>query len=605
MFSGMKDWWMRILLGWALLGPLLAGSMEPHKPRFQIMSGPGGAALVDPAGRPFFSVGVCVVTRGESRAAYDPENPAYAAWQHYPTTPAWADDSLRRLREWGFTTLGGWADLTVLRASTNQTLWLTPVLHLGSTAGAPWWDMWNPKNVRRMRDVAREGISALHGDTRVIGYYSDNELGWWNATLWKMTLEQPATSGQRRRLVALLREAYANDWQRLRADFDPEHASGWSGLQRGGMLFVRPGGNGVRVMRRFLGLLADRYYGLMRGFIREFDPGALYLGDRYQSFFYPEVAVAAGCHVDVASSNLNAQFGDGTFLRSYLRTLHELASKPVLVTEFYAAARENRSGNRNDYGTYPVVATQSERAAVARTTLTRLLRLPFVVGADWFQFHDEPQHGRDDGENFNFGLVDIGNRPYEELTGMFAGLDVGAVRHRPDSPRADASQGVPPAPAEPLANFKPPQALRKWDRERGFVKPATAHPLADLYVAWTPEALYLGLYSLDIVESAYYRSASVPKADRALLVVRIAGREIVRARLGAGREPLANEPRVRIENSSGMGHNVSNAAALEIPAHLFGRDRLQPGDEVELDCSLDTHGRAYRVEWRGQFPLAE
>jgi hypothetical protein len=157
----------------------------------------------------------------------------------------------------------------------------------------------------------------------------------------------------------------------------------------------------------------------------------------------------------------------------------------------------------------------------------------------------------------------------------------------------------------PLANFKPPQALRKWGRERGFVKPATAHPLADLYVAWTPEALYLGLYSLDIVESAYYRSASVPKADRALLVVRIAGREIVRARLGAGREPLVNEPRVRIENSSGMGHNVSNVAALEIPAHLFGRDLLQLGDDVELDCSLDTHGRAYRVEWRGRFPLAE
>ena len=163
---------------------------------------------------------------------------------------------------------------------------------------------------------------------------------------------------------------------------------------------------------------------------------------------------------------------------------------------------------------------------------------------------------------------------------MFAGLDAWVLRHRPDGPRADASQGVPPAPAEPLANFKPPQALRKWDRERGFVKPATAHPLADLYVTWTPEALYLGLYSLDIVESAYYRSASVPKVDRALLVVRIAGREIVRARLGAGREPLANERRVRIENSSGMGHNVSNVAALEIPAHLFGRDRLQPGDDV-------------------------
>jgi hypothetical protein len=31
---------------------------------------------------------------------------------------------------------------------------------------------------------------------------------------------------------------------------------------------------------------------------------------------------------------------------------------------------------------------------------------PYVVGADWFQYYDEPTHGRADGENYNFGLVD-------------------------------------------------------------------------------------------------------------------------------------------------------------------------------------------------------
>jgi len=29
----------------------------------------------------------------------------------------------------------------------------------------------------------------------VIGYYSDNEMGWWNAILFKMTLEQAPTAG--------------------------------------------------------------------------------------------------------------------------------------------------------------------------------------------------------------------------------------------------------------------------------------------------------------------------------------------------------------------------------------------------------------------------
>ena len=597
-------WWRQWWWVGFLLVPWFSRAAGPGGTRFFLTNEVGRSWLVPAGGRPFFSLGVCVVNQGIGREQYDPENPGYAAWQHYPTAMAWADESLSRLKGWGFTTVGGWGDTMALRQATNQTLWLTPVLHVGSTAGAPWWDMWDPKNVRRMETVAREGIVSLRGDARVVGYYSDNELGWWNATLWKLTLEQPATSGQRQRLVKLLRTTYADDWSRLLVDFDPENAGSWAQLQRGGMLFVKPGGNGVRVLRQFLGLLADRYYGLMRGFIRQFDPGALYLGDRYQSFFYPEVARAAAGHVDAVSSNLNAQFGDGTFLRSYLDTLHALTGKPVLITELYAAATDNRSGNRNDYGTYPVTGTQAERAALARTTLNDLLRLPYVVGADWFQFADEPRHGREDGENFNFGLVDIRNQPYAEVTQMFATLDPDALRVRPVVPRPDALAGIPPAPAQPFANFKPPQALRQWDRERGYVPPVTAHPLSDLYVSWSPGALYLGLYSLDIVESAYYRNPSVPKSDRALFTVRLGGKEIVRARLGAGREPLANEPRVRIENSSGMGHNVSNVAALELSAELLGRPGFAPGDEVELDCSLDTHGRAHRVEWRGRYRLA-
>jgi hypothetical protein len=42
-------------------------------------------------------------------------------------------------------------------------------------------------------------------------------------------------------------------------------------------------------------------------------------------------------------------------------------------------------------------------------------------------------------------------------------------------------------------------ALRNWDRERGFVRPATPHPMGDLYVCWSPSALYVGSFVLDNV----------------------------------------------------------------------------------------------------------
>jgi hypothetical protein len=40
-----------------------------------------------------------------------------------------------------------------------------------------------------------------------------------------MTLEQAPTSGQRQRLIALLRQTYRTNWSDLLKDFDP--APGW------------------------------------------------------------------------------------------------------------------------------------------------------------------------------------------------------------------------------------------------------------------------------------------------------------------------------------------------------------------------------------------
>jgi hypothetical protein len=40
---------------------------------------------------------------------------------------------------------------------------------------------------------------------------------------------------------------------------------------------------------------------------------------------------------------------------------------------------------------------------------------PSLVGTHWFQWLDEPNTGRNDGENYNIGFVDVADRPYTEL----------------------------------------------------------------------------------------------------------------------------------------------------------------------------------------------
>ena len=396
------------------------------------------------------------------------------------------------------------------------------------------------------------------------------------------------------------------DWGALLRDFEVVGADSWEALDSGGKLYLRPGGNGLRTAHRFLALMAGRYYALVRDIIRRYDARALILGDRYQSFFFPEVARACGRYVDAASSNLNASWCDGTFPRFYLDTLHALTGKPILASEFYMASSRNRSGDRNSHGVFPVAATQRARAAGFETTLRSLLELPYVVGADWFQYYDEPPFGRFDGEDYNFGLVDIHNEPYSLLIETASRLQSTELKSTRTPPEWNASQGVPLAPTDPMGQFRPGLALLRWDRARGFVKPESAFPLADLYLAWTPRALYAGLYAQEVVEPNFYRKKQVPEEDRAEWIFSIPGSgPAINCRIGAGLEPRVTDAAVRIVNSSGVNLDVRNISALELPARLFGRERFRAGDTVEFKSVLDSYCRVYRTEWSGKFRLAE
>ena len=570
---------------------------------YSIQQHKGNYWLTKPNGEKFFSLGVCVVTQGDSRESFNPTNPGYAAFQHYENSNRWADATLKRLASWNFTTVGGWSDFGALKGNREADVAFIPMLGVGMTCGVPWWDMWDTNIIARMHQVARDQILPLRDDPRVLGYYSDNEMGWWNAALLKLTLEHVPASGQRQRLIKLLREIYRNDWSELLKDFETEDVSSFEELEQRGMLYLRPGSNGIRTYRKFLAMMGDRYYALVREIIHTYDSRGLVLGDRYQSFFYPEVARASAAHVDAVSGNFNAAWNDGVFHRFYLDTLHALTRKPVFVSEFYMAARQNRSGNKNDRSTFPTVETQRQRAVEFRTTLEGLLKLPYVVGADWFQYHDEPTHGRSDGENFNFGLVDIHDRPYEPLTTMAARFELTAFKAQSHAPRPDASLGVPRAPRNPLEQFTITRALEDWNREQGFVKPTSDFPVADLYVCWDKSAVYVGLYAQDIVEPAYYRNKVVPEIDRAEWIVSVGKDKPIHVRLGPGAPAICSEPATRVANLSGIYMNTRNVAALELPAKLFGKERFRAGDEIELSSTFFTHCRADRVEWKGKFTL--
>ena len=116
--------------------------------------------------------------------------------------------------------------------------------------------------------------------------------------------------------------------------------------------------------------------------------------------------------------------------------------KPLLVTEYSWRARENTSGNPNSGGAGAVVETQAQRGENYQKYIEDLLSYPMVVGAHWFEFADQSPEGRFDGENSNYGVVDIRHRPYIELLDSMKQTNSDSNRFMPRSDR-QAPESLP------------------------------------------------------------------------------------------------------------------------------------------------------------------
>ncbi len=383
--------------------------------------------LIDPEGKPFYSKGVNIVTPGKesekSRAGQ-----AYCWSNFYPSIEQWRKQIASRLREWGFNTLGGWSD-----SSPDLGLPLMVDLELGRNSHFHWFDPFDPQMEQKTLEKARELTAPYRNLPQLIGYFSDNEVGWWNSSLFIWFLKAPWENHTKRFLWQMIYDNYEGSWEAFLADWSPQGgARDFEDLKKAGAsLKLRPGGNGIRLVDRFMSACAKRYYELMYKAIHAAHPGALVLGDRLPLYYHQDAILAMGDNVDVISTNYNVDVADGWVAPYFFEGLRKLSHKPVLVSEFFFAAAENRSGNRNETarnvhakpGHLMTVATQAERTWGAGNALLSFARFPNVVGAHWFQYCDEPLGGREDGEDYNMGLIDTSNRPYEALTQDFKKLN--------------------------------------------------------------------------------------------------------------------------------------------------------------------------------------
>ena len=604
--------------------PFSATSNRPSKP-WGLTVEDGVHWLLAPNGEKFYGCGVNAVDAGSPPEEVN-GRPAYYLPNLYTSIDHWAATIRDRLQNWSFNHLGAWnfcPEKIGLPYIAN--------LDLGRVSEALWFDAFDPALPSRVGECA-ERLTAPHRQLGLrIGYFPDNEIGWWNAALFEFYLSKDWHNHTKRLLWQLLYERYEGKWPELLQDWvAAEPVDGFKSLRiAGAALKLRPGGSGIQLINDFTYLCAERYYKLMHDGLRAADPQALIFSDRLPIYYSQDAVRAMVPYVDVIAANYNLDGPDGWVAHYFFDGLAALTGKPILISEFFCAAMENRTGNKNA-GHLLTVTTQAERARVVQKALQNFARCPNIVGTHWFQYYDEPKGGRSDGEDLNMGLVDIYDQPYEEVVASFGRTNSLLPRlHAQGRPRLQDAPSIVIPKASGVIDVTD-ASLTDWDKDRtlmpGFAAEPLHVPFADIYLTWNPNGLYLATIGMDYMnpeDVSYKGTFPLSETYQLHLLVLLQGRahhfavhfmpdeltfspdDATNARGNIGLTPYlyTYAPEGHKQPLSGASVQYLGAAAPRIsceahfPSHLFGVSFFRQGMRLQMNIVVISHFRGQEMFW--------
>lgn len=349
----------------------------------------------------------------------------------YESIEKWADETVGRLRKWGFTMLGAGCDTAHLgRRGLAHTAFLSMgerlcredsemcIAQSQHAPGTSFPNVFHPEFPALCDYWALERCGPNKDDPWLLGYFIDNELAWsgrpGSMTSYGMLQKvrsMPEGHSARKALDAFIARNVKGGWRAYdelcRAEKD-------------------------RVNRAFLKLVAERYFAITTRAIRRHDPNHMVLGCRFAGLDGMENVVwdAAAKYCDIVTFNfypwIDIDSGvaytknGGDTLVKYFREYAARANRPLMVTEWSFPALD--TGRACRFGAGQRFRTQSERVKASEICAKTLLTMPYIAGYSYFMWVDEPELGMSKAfpEDCNYGLVDENGKPYEALTAMFA-----------------------------------------------------------------------------------------------------------------------------------------------------------------------------------------
>lgn len=320
------------------------------------------------------------------------------------------DESVYRLRKWGFNSEGGWS-----HSNGNQELNFPQVRmaslpgHL-TIPGSSIYDIYRADFKSGVNEgFKKHNLAERANSPLIIGYFFGNEIDYHQ---FKNIIPSKKASevATKKALVDFLQKRYNNisgynkAWETAFKSF--------SELNEAAISLTTE--KGVEDMHAFFEIYMDKFYGEVITEFRKFDKNHMTLGDRYFTPVMQDEALrnilcrVAAKHLDILSYNYYAYEVD----TERLKKMYDLYGKPIILTEFHYG-----DPTQGQTSSIQMMDDEKGKGEAYRSYVENVAATGFVVGTHWFEYLDQAVTGRwfqgFFGEGFGVGLLNVADRPYK------------------------------------------------------------------------------------------------------------------------------------------------------------------------------------------------
>lgn len=352
--------------------------------------------FIDPEGYLFLSVGVDCVSPGGGGNAINidkrrnlykelppsgigsnsarPNSVSFGIWNLYrrygEAYPVRSKDLvIKRMDKWGLNTIANWSSPEV--AALNRKAFMMQLHGIGiedGIMGLP--DVYAPGFKAKIDAACKSFVIPYKENPWLIGYFIGNEPSW---------LEQEE------RLCGLIMDGADKP---IKSELKKYLAKGDTPERRKQFIYD--------TFRTFLKTVNHA--------VKRYDPHHLNLGMRFGHVPAKEVQNICKNIFDVFSFNCYDLFPPKAFMDQILTG----TGLPMIIGEYHFGTVD-----RGMAQSLWQVNSQQERGVAYRYYTERAYSHPGLIGTAYFQWSDQDLTGRHDGENYNCGLVDVTDRPYQ------------------------------------------------------------------------------------------------------------------------------------------------------------------------------------------------